>query len=150
MLWHVHGHQKITCDTSESFPPFSGERDVLCGHKKKWSFYVFDSFYENWHGSSQDKYFFMGSFLATQIDPGATIYNLRVQLWQGWWGYRPLYMWILVQKNEFFCEKCPENCHLKAGRVYKPVFIKIWSISSKEVYLGRTRPPKKWCLNWRF
>ena len=80
MLWHVHGHQKITCDTSESFPPFPGERDVLCGHKKKWSFYVFDSFYENWHGASQTEYFCMGSFLATQIDPGATIYNLRVQL----------------------------------------------------------------------
>ena len=96
MQWHVHGHQKITCDTSESFQPFPGERDVLCGHKKKWSFYVFDSFYENWHRVSQTEYFCMGSFLATQIDPGATIYNLRVQLSQGWWGYRPLYMWILV------------------------------------------------------
>ena len=80
MLWHVHGHQKITCDTTESFPPFSAERDVLCGHKKKWSFYVFDSFYENWYGASQTEYFCMGSFLATQIDPGATIYSLRVQL----------------------------------------------------------------------
>ena len=96
------------------------------------------------------KYFFMGSFLATQIDAGATIYNQRVQLWQGWWGFRPLYMWILVQKNEFFCEKCPEDCHLKAGRVYKPVFIKIWSISSQKVYLGQTRPPVRWCLNRRF
>ena len=59
-------------------------------------------------------------------------------------------MWILVQKNEFFCEKCPENCHLKAGRVYKPVFIKIWSISSQKVYLGQTRPPVRRCLNRRF
>ena len=75
--------------------------------QKKWSFYVFDSFYENWHGSSQNEYFCMGSFLATQIDPGATIYNLRVQLWQGFWGFRPLYMWILVRKNWVFSEKMP-------------------------------------------
>ena len=51
--------------------------------------------------------FFMGSFLATQIDPGATVYNLRVQLWQGLWGFRPLYMWILVRKNWVFSKNMP-------------------------------------------
>ena len=115
MLWHVHGHQKITCHTSESFPPFPGEWDVLCGHKKKWSFYVFDSSYENWHGASQTEYFCMGSFLATQIDPGATIYNLRVQLWQGFWGFRPLYMWILVQKMSFFVKNALKTAISRQG-----------------------------------
>ena len=54
-----------------------------------------------------DWIFFMGSFLATQIDPGATVYDLRVQLWQGFWGFRPLYMWILVRKNWVFSENMP-------------------------------------------
>ena len=30
------------------------------GVTKKWSFYVFDNFYENWLRSSQDEYFLMG------------------------------------------------------------------------------------------
>ena len=44
MLRHVHGHQKLTCDTSESFPAFPGERDVPCGHKKSGHFMSLTAF----------------------------------------------------------------------------------------------------------
>ena len=76
---------------------------------KKWSCYVFDTFYENCHRSSLDAYFFMGSFLATQIEPGLYAHNKKVLIWQVFWGCRPLFMWILMQKNSVFQWKKPWN-----------------------------------------
>ena len=75
----------------------------------------------------------MGFFLATQIHPGATVYNLRVQLLQGLWGFRPLFTWFLMSKIVIVGGKSSGTKFDKGGRLKIQFHMKIWSIWEKKL-----------------
>ena len=121
MLRHVHGSQKNTFDTPESITPFLGQWNVPSGREKWASFSVSDSFYGKCHKSRLDEYFFMGVFLVSQGDLGASASDQKNSIYWHIGRCKPLNVLFFMQKSVIVSEKSPETQSVPWRAVFKPI-----------------------------